>query len=146
MAKDTLSITDNRTGKTYEVPVENDTIRATDLRQIKVDSDDFGLMSYDPAFTNTASCRSSVTYIDGDKGILRYRGYPIQELAEESTFLEVAYLLIKGELPTQSELEQWKTQVTMAYSHCSSPKTTPSQNCWSLTRALRSSHSPGQRE
>lgn len=104
---DTLTITDNRTGKTYEVPVEHDTIRALDLRQIKVKPDDFGLMTYDPGYTNTASCKSTVTYIDGDAGILEYRGYPIEVLAEGSTFLEVAYLLIHGELPTATQLEQW---------------------------------------
>ena len=100
MTKNTLTITDNRTGKTYEIPVEDDTIRAIDLRQIKVNPGDFGLMSYDPAYLNTASCRSQITYIDGEKGILHYRGYPIEQLAEQSSFLEVAYLLIYGELPT----------------------------------------------
>ena len=100
MPKDTLTITDNRTGKTYEIPVTHGTIRAMDLRQIKTAPDDFGLMGYDPAFTNTASCTSRITFIDGDKGILRYRGYPIEQLAEKSTFLETAYLLIHGELPT----------------------------------------------
>ena len=101
-ASDTLTITDNRTGKTYEVPVEDGTVRAMALRDIKVSEDDFGLMTYDPAYTNTASCRSAITYIDGDKGILEYRGYPIEQLAEKSTYLEVAYLLIHGELPTQA--------------------------------------------
>ena len=100
MSKDTLTITDNRTGKSYEIPIEYDTIRALDLRQIKVEPDDFGLMAYDPAYLNTASCKSQITYIDGDKGILRYRGYPIEQLAEQSSFLEVAYLLIYGELPS----------------------------------------------
>ena len=95
MAKDTLTITDNRTGKQYEVPVEEGgVIRASLLRDIKTSADDFGIMSYDPAFTNTASCRSKITFIDGDKGILRYRGYPIEELAEKSNYLEVAYLLL----------------------------------------------------
>lgn len=107
MAKDTLTITDNRTGKTYEVPVENDTIRAMDLRQIKVNDDDFGMMSYDPAFGNTASCISKVTYIDGDNGVLMYRGYPIEDLAEKSNYLEVAYLLLNGELPTKKEYDNW---------------------------------------
>jgi citrate synthase len=107
VAQDTLTITDNRTGKQYEVPVTDDTIRATDLRQIKVAADDFGMMTYDPAFMNTAACRSAITFIDGDKGILRYRGYPIEQLAEQSSFLEVAYLLDRGELPTQAELDQW---------------------------------------
>src|SRR3954466_13203490 len=92
-AADTLTITDNRTGKTYEVPITDGTVRAIDLRQIKVDEEDFGIMSYDPAYLNTASCRSAVTFIDGDKGILEYRGYPIEQLAEKSTYLEVAYLL-----------------------------------------------------
>ena len=101
MAKDSLSITDNRTGKTYELPVSEGTIRAIDLRQIKVADDDFGLMTYDPAFMNTAACRSAITFIDGDKGILRYRGYPIEQLAEKCSFLEVAYLLCEGELPEQ---------------------------------------------
>ena len=107
MAKDTLSITDNRTGKSYEIPIENDTIRANDLKQIKVKDDDFGMMSYDPAFGNTAACISKITYIDGDNGILQYRGYPIEELAEKSNFLEVAYLLLHGELPTKAEYDQW---------------------------------------
>ncbi|MEA2135634.1 MAG: citrate synthase, partial [Solirubrobacteraceae bacterium] len=98
-AADTLSITDNRTGETYEVPIEDGTVRAMALRDIKVNEDDFGLMTYDPAYTNTASCRSAITFIDGEKGILEYRGYPIEQLAEESTYLEVAYLLIHGELP-----------------------------------------------
>jgi len=93
MSSDTLTITDNRNGKSYEIPIQDGTIRAMDLRQIKISDDDFGLMSYDPAFTNTASCRSEITFIDGEKGILRYRGYPIEELAEKTTFLEVAYLL-----------------------------------------------------
>jgi len=108
----TLSVTDNRTGRTYEIPIEDGAIRATALRQIKVDDDDFGLLSYDPAFLNTASCRSAITFIDGDKGILRYRGYPIQELAERCTFLEVAYLLIDGELPDQAQLAEWRQEVT----------------------------------
>src|SRR5215470_2195655 len=99
-ARETLTITDNRTGKAYEVPITNGTIRAVDLRQIKTGPEDFGMMCYDPAYTNTASCISRITYIDGDKGILRYRGYPIEELAEKSTYLETAYLLLHGELPT----------------------------------------------
>src|SRR5229473_1217146 len=99
VSRETLTITDNRTGKTYEVPITHDTIRASDLRQIKVDPREFGMMSYDPAFNNTASCISRVTFIDGDLGILRYRGYPIEELAEKSTYLETAYLLI-GKMPT----------------------------------------------
>ena len=107
MAKDSLSITDNRTGRSYEVPIQNGTIKALDLRQIKISDDDFGLMAYDPAFMNTAACRSSITYIDGERGILRYRGYPIEELAERATFLEVAYLLCEGELPTREQLDQW---------------------------------------
>ena len=110
--RETLSITDNRTGKQYEIPVKNDTIRAIDLRQIKVKADDFGLMSYDPAFTNTASCISRITFIDGDKGILRYRGYPIEELAEKSTYLETAYLILHGELPTRSQLADWTYHIT----------------------------------
>jgi len=110
--KNTLTITDNRTGKSYEVPVTNDTIKAIDLRQIRVNADDFGLMAYDPAFTNTASCRSSVTFIDGDQGVLWYRGYPIEQLAEQSTFLETAYLVTHGELPTAGELEQWVSEIT----------------------------------
>ncbi len=108
----TLSVTDNRTGKSYELPIEDGAIHAPDLRKIKVDEDDFGLMSYDPAFLNTASTRSSITFIDGDLGILRYRGYPIEQLAEQSTYLEVAYLLIHGELPTAAELEAWTHEIT----------------------------------
>jgi citrate synthase len=105
--KNAITITDGRTDKSYTLPLEDGTIRAMDLRQIKVDADDFGLMTYDPAYMNTASCRSSITYIDGDRGILRYRGYPIEELAEKCTFLEVAYLILNGELPTESELKEW---------------------------------------
>src|SRR3954449_10170901 len=112
-AADTLTITDNRTGQTYEVPIEDGTVRAMALRDIKVDEDDFGLMTYDPAYTNTASCRSAITYIDGDQGILEYRGYPIEQLAEQSTYLEVAYLLIHGELPTQAQLDEWVHEVTI---------------------------------
>jgi citrate synthase len=112
MPENTLTITDNRNGKTYSVPIENGTIRAMSLRQIKTDADDFGLMTYDPAFMNTASCRSSITYIDGDKGILRYRGYPIEVLAERCSFLEVAYLLFFGELPDPTELKNWVHDIT----------------------------------
>jgi citrate synthase len=108
----TLTITDNRTGRQYEVPIEDETIRSIDLRRIKVNDDDFGLMTYDPAFMNTAACRSSITYIDGDRGILEYRGYPIEQLAEKSSYLEVAYLLIHGELPTQPQLDTWTHEVT----------------------------------
>ena len=111
MSKNTLTITDNRTGKSYEIPVENDTIRAIDLRQIKVNPNDFGLMSYDPAYLNTASCKSTITYIDGEKGILHYRGYPIEQLAEQSTYKEVAYLLLYGELPTQQQLDYWNNRI-----------------------------------
>ncbi|MEZ4548558.1 MAG: citrate synthase [Thermodesulfobacteriota bacterium] len=110
--KDTLTITDNRTGKSYEIPIEHDTIRAADLKQIKVNPDDFGMMSYDPAFGNTAACISRVTYIDGDKGELIYRGYPIEVLAEKSNYLEVAYLLLNGELPTKSQYDQWVHDIT----------------------------------
>src|SRR5271166_4405802 len=112
MPENTLTITDNRTGQTYTVPIENGTIRAMNLRQIKTDPEDFGLMTYDPAFMNTASCRSSITFIDGDRGILRYRGYPIEVLAERCTFLEVAYLLLFGELPTKTELKNWIYEIT----------------------------------
>jgi citrate synthase len=110
---DTLSITDNRTGETYEVEITDGTVRAMDFRQIKVSEEDFGLMAYDPAFTNTASCRSAITFIDGDKGILEYRGYPIEQLAEQSNYLEVAYLLVHGELPTTDELAEWAHQITI---------------------------------
>jgi len=108
---DTLTITDNRTGKTYEVPVTDGTVRALDLRQIRTSEDDFGLMTYDPAYTNTASCRSAITYIDGDRGILRYRGYPIEQVAEDASFLEVAYLLGEGELPTTEQLDRWVNDI-----------------------------------
>ena len=112
MANNSLTVTDNRTGKKYEIPIEEgDVIRAADLRQIKVGKDDFGLMSYDPAFTNTASCRSRITFIDGDKGILRYRGYPIEELAEKSNYLEVAYLIVKGELPDREHYARWEHNI-----------------------------------
>jgi citrate synthase len=110
--RETLTITDNRTGKTYEVPIREGTLRAMDLRQIRTGADDFGLMAYDPAFANTASCRSAVTFIDGDKGILWYRGYAIEELAEKSSYLETAYLIVKGELPTRDELDRWKDNIT----------------------------------
>jgi len=112
MPQDTVTITDNRTGQSYTLPVENGTIRAMDLRKIKTGPEDFGLMTYDPAFMNTASCRSAITYIDGDKGILRYRGYPIDVLAQHCTFLEVAYLLLFGELPNASELKNWVNDIT----------------------------------
>ena len=107
MARDSLTITDNRTGKTYEIPIEQETIRAMDLRQIKVQDTDFGLMTYDPAYTNTAACKSAITYIDGANGVLNYRGYPIEQLAEKSSFLEVSYLLNFGELPNQAERDEW---------------------------------------
>jgi citrate synthase len=110
---DTLAVTDNRTGRTYEIPIANGAIRATDLRQIRVDDSDNGLMSYDPAFLNTASCVSRITYIDGDRGILLYRGYPIEELAEKSTFLETAYLLVHGELPTAAQERDWTHDITI---------------------------------
>src|SRR5512144_1254246 len=109
---ETLSITDNRTGKSYEVEITDGTIRTMDLRQIKVSDGDFGLMGYDPAFLNTASCRSAITYIDGEAGILQHRGIPIEDLCEKSTYLEVAYLLIFGELPTKAQLERWVFDVT----------------------------------
>jgi citrate synthase len=105
--RNSLTVTDNRTGKSYDLPIENGTIRSMDLRQIKVSDDDFGLLGYDPGYLNTASCKSTITYIDGDRGILRYRGYPIEQLAEKSTFLETAYLLIKGELPDKERLAVW---------------------------------------
>jgi len=111
MKKNSLTVTDNRTGKTYEIDIVDDCVRALDLRQIKVRSDEFGMMSYDPAYMNTAACSSSITYIDGEKSILRYRGYPIEELAEKSTFLECAYLLIYGELPTAEQLDQWTSRI-----------------------------------
>ncbi|MCW2985927.1 MAG: citrate synthase [Conexibacter sp.] len=111
--QETLTVTDNRTGQTYEVPITDGTVRAMDFRQIKTSDDDFGLMTYDPAFTNTASCRSAITYLDGENGVLEYRGYPIEQLAEKSTYLEVAYLLVHGELPTQAELDQWKHDITI---------------------------------
>ena len=109
---DTLLIKDNRTGKEITVPITNETIKATDLRQLKVKDDDFGMMTYDPAFMNTSSCISRITFIDGDKGILRYRGYPIEQLAEKCTYLEVAYLLLHGELPTKAQLDDWVYHVT----------------------------------
>ena len=111
MAKDSLTVTDNRTGKQYEIPIAEGTIKAADLKQIKVADDDFGLMAYDPAFLNTASCRSAITFIDGDKGILRYRGFPIEQVAEKASFLETAYLLFEGELPTKAQLDKWENDV-----------------------------------
>jgi citrate synthase len=112
-AGETLTVTDNRTGKRYELPISDGTVRAMDLREIKVDEGEFGLMAYDPAYTNTASCRSSITYIDGDAGILQHRGYPIEQLCEHSTYLEVAYLLIHGALPTAAQLESWVGEITV---------------------------------
>src|SRR3954453_24258871 len=110
---DTLTIVDNRTGKKYDLPIQDGTIKAMDLRQIKASEDDFGLMTYDPAFMNTANCRSSITYIDGDRGILRYRGYPIEQLAEDSDHLETAYLILNGELPTATQQVQFSEQIRM---------------------------------
>jgi citrate synthase len=112
LAKDTLTITDNRTGKTYEIPVENDTVKAFDLRQIRVKPEDFGLMAYDPGFTNTASCRSAITFIDGEQGVLNYRGYPIEQLAEQGNYLETAYLLLWGELPDKAQYQAWAEDIT----------------------------------
>jgi citrate synthase len=112
MAKDSVTITDNRTGKQYELPIWEGTIKAIDLRQIKANQEDFGLMTYDPAFMNTASTKSAITFLDGDKGILRYRGYPIEQLAEKCTYLEVAYMILYGELPNNSQLEQWTFDIT----------------------------------
>ncbi len=109
---DKLAVTDSRTGKSYEVPIENDTVRASNLRQIKLKESDFGLLSYDPALVNTATCKSSITYIDGDKGILRYRGYPIEYLAEKHTYLETSFLLIHGELPSKTQLQEWTYNIT----------------------------------
>jgi citrate synthase len=111
-ARDTLSVTDNRTGEAYEIEISDGTVKAMDFRQIKVNEGDFGLMTYDPAFTNTASCRSSITYIDGEAGVLEHRGYPIEQLCEHSTYLEVAYLLIYGELPTRDQLDEWIFEIT----------------------------------
>lgn len=113
MSKETLSIVDNRTGRSYELPIEHGTIRAMELRQIKVDEGDFGIMSYDPGFKNTASTKSTITYINGEEGILRYRGYPIEQLAENCTFLEVAYLILFGELPNREELAEWQQEITL---------------------------------
>jgi citrate synthase len=111
LPKESITVTDNRTGQTYELPITDGTIKAIDLRQIKVSDDDFGMMTYDPAFMNTAACRSAITYIDGDKGILRYRGYAIEQLAEKATFLEVAYLLCEGELPNKQQLSKWEEEI-----------------------------------
>src|SRR4051795_12806403 len=110
--RDTLTITDNRTGENYEVEITDETIKAMDLRQIKVNDDDFGMMAFDPAFTNTASCRSAITYIDGEAGILQHRGIPIEQLCEKSSYLEVAFLLVYGELPTQAQLDRWTFDIT----------------------------------
>jgi citrate synthase len=112
-SQDSLTVTDNRTGETFEVPITDGTVKAMDFRQMKVNEDDFGLMTYDPAFTNTANCRSEITYIDGEAGILQHRGYPIEQLCEKSSYLEVAYLLIHGELPTTDQLGQWEHEVTI---------------------------------
>jgi citrate synthase len=112
MSQETLTIVDNRTGKKYELKVESGTIRATDLRRIKTSESDFGLISYDPGFLNTASCRSSITFIDGERGILEYRGYPIEQLAEHSTYLETAYLILNGDLPSAAQLKDWTYDIT----------------------------------
>jgi citrate synthase len=112
-AQDTLSVTDNRTGESYEIEIKDGTVKAMDFRQMKVNEDDFGLMTYDPAFTNTANCRSEITYIDGEAGVLEHRGYPIEQLCEQSTYLEVAYLLVHGELPTAQQLEKWTHDITI---------------------------------
>ena len=112
MSQDSLTITDNRTGKTYEIPIADGTVRAIDLRKIKVSDDDFGLMTHDPGFTNTSACRSAITFIDGDKGILRYRGYPIEQLAQQSSYLETAYLILNGELPSNADLNAWVQNIT----------------------------------
>src|SRR6202049_2045765 len=109
----TLTATDNRTGKTYELQIEDGTVRGLELRQIKTSAEDFGLMSYDPAYMNTASCRSAITYIDGDAGILQHRGYPIEQLCEQSTYLEVAYLIIPGSLPNDTQLADWVQEITI---------------------------------
>jgi citrate synthase len=109
----TLSVTDNRTGRSYEIEITDGTVRSTDFRQIKVADDDFGLMTYDPAYMNTASCRSEITYLDGENGVLEYRGYPIEQLAEKSTYLEVAYLLVHGDLPSSAQLEEWIGEITI---------------------------------
>jgi citrate synthase len=111
--RESVTVTDNRTGRSYELPITDGTVRATDLRQLKVTDDDFGLMAYDPGYANVAACRSAVTYLDGDAGILEYRGYPIEQLAEQSNYLEVAYLLIHGELPTPTQLDAWTHEITM---------------------------------
>src|SRR5262249_17030508 len=113
MARESLTITDNRTGKQYEIPIELNSIRAADLRQIKASDADGGLVAYDPGLTNTAPCKSKVTMMDGDKGVLHYRGYPIEELAEKSTYLETAYLIVKGELPDQRHFEMWKHNIVI---------------------------------
>jgi hypothetical protein len=139
VAKDSLTVTDNRTGKQYEIPIAEGTIKAADLKQIKVADDDFGLMAYDPAFLNTASCRSAITFIDGDKGILRYRGFPIEQLAEKASFLETAYLLFEGSCPpgpsstsgrTTSGTTPTSTPTSSSSSRASA--TTPTQwaPCW----------------
>ncbi|HXR13087.1 MAG TPA: citrate synthase [Solirubrobacteraceae bacterium] len=112
-AVDTLTVTDNRTGRSYEIPIVDGAIRSLDLRQIRSSEEDFGLLAYDPAFMNTASCRSAITFLDGDAGVLQYRGYPIEQLAEQSTYLEVAYLLVHGELPTVAQLEEWTHLITI---------------------------------
>ena len=112
-SQDTLSVTDNRTGEQFEIEIKNGTVKAMDFRQMKVNEDDFGLMTYDPAFTNTANCRSEITYIDGEAGVLQHRGYPIEQLCEKATYLEVAYLLVNGDLPTKDELDKWTHDVTI---------------------------------
>ena len=122
MSKQTLTITDNRTGQTIELPIEHDTIPAIGLRQLKVQADDFGMMAYDPGYTNTASCKSRITYVDGDRGILRYRGYPIEQLAEKSTFLEVTHLLLFGELPDGKRVDRLECAHYGAYAYRQRPE------------------------
>src|SRR3712207_6182100 len=112
-AQDTLTVTDNRTGETYELEINDGTVKAMDFRQIKVNEDDFGLMTYDPAFTNTANCRSEITFIDGEAGVLEHRGYSIADLSEDSSYLEVAYLVVPGDLPRRDQLAEWAHAVTI---------------------------------
>ena len=118
-AGDTLSVTDNRTGRSYEIAIVDGAVRSLDLRQIRTSEEDFGLLAYDPAFMNTASCRSAITFLDGDAGVLEYRGYPIEQLAEHSSYIEVAYLLIHGDLPTADQLAEWTHLITIhTFSDC----------------------------
>ena len=143
MSQDSLTVTDNRTNHVYTLPIEKGTIRAMDLRQIKTNAEDFGLMAYDPAFMNTASCQSKITFIDGERGILEYRGYPIEVLAEHCSFLEVVYLLLFGDLPNETELKNWVYPDSLRLPIASLCKADPGPRSWTVAFASLAAKSQG---